>query len=48
MSIRFNKLYKRKVYTHHYAEYMDLINFDNSYKDLQDLIQDYKSIETVQ
>ena len=21
---RFNKLYKRKVYTHHYTEYMDI------------------------
>lgn len=32
---------------HHYAEYMDLALFDESYSNLQNLIADYKAVETV-
>jgi hypothetical protein len=27
----FKRLYKRRVYVHHYAEYMDISMFDDAY-----------------
>ena len=48
MSGRFQKLYKRKVYTHHYKEYMELECFDSAYGNLQELVAEYRALEEVQ
>nr|QBH22544.1 B1 epsilon-tubulin 1 [Philasterides dicentrarchi] len=42
---RFHKLYKRKVYTHHYTEYMDISHFDNASMGIQDLVLKYSDLE---
>lgn len=42
---KFNKLYKRKVYTHHYKQYMDESHFDVTVNAIQDLVLKYESLE---
>jgi tubulin epsilon len=44
MQGRFNKLYKRKVYLHHYTEYTDTAIFDEAQSNLTDIVQQYLEI----
>ncbi len=39
-------LYKRKLYTHNYSEYMDLGHFDETLHAVDDIIKKYQSLET--
>jgi tubulin epsilon len=41
-------MYKRKLYTHQYAEYMDLGHFDETLVAVDDIIKKYQSLETSQ
>ncbi|GMH40434.1 hypothetical protein BSKO_08338 [Bryopsis sp. KO-2023] len=41
MQQRFQKLYKRKVYLHHYAEYMDPCFFDEASESMLNVMSDY-------
>ncbi|KAH7284794.1 hypothetical protein KP509_34G070700 [Ceratopteris richardii] len=41
MKKRFEKLFKKRVYVHHYAEYMDLGTFALALDSLEDLIEHY-------
>ncbi|MEW5303364.1 MAG: hypothetical protein WDW38_001690 [Sanguina aurantia] len=45
MKERFDKLYKRRFYTHHYEQYMDASNFTDSVEVVEDLIESYQSME---
>lgn len=45
MMTRFNKLYKKKVFVHHYKEYMDESHFDIASGAIQDLVLKYESLE---
>mmetsp|Transcript_11073 Transcript_11073/g.19222 ORF Transcript_11073/g.19222 Transcript_11073/m.19222 type:complete len:473 (-) Transcript_11073:121-1539(-) len=46
MMARFNKLYKRKVYTHHYAQYMELSMFDHAAEVMANITAQYAATET--
>ncbi|KAJ7550790.1 hypothetical protein O6H91_07G118500 [Diphasiastrum complanatum] len=41
----FNKLYKRRVYVHHYAEYMNSDDFKTYSGELDDLIEEYANLD---
>lgn len=43
---RFHKLYKRRIFLHHYQEYMDVQGFDAAAECLQGLVQDYKAADS--
>mmetsp|Transcript_17923 Transcript_17923/g.32719 ORF Transcript_17923/g.32719 Transcript_17923/m.32719 type:complete len:435 (-) Transcript_17923:313-1617(-) len=42
---RFDKLYKRRVYTHHYEQYMDLSLFGEAVEAVTDVAQRYREID---
>jgi tubulin epsilon len=48
MRERFNKLYKRRVYTHHYEQYMELSAFDRAAETVTGIIDAYNAVDTVQ
>ena len=41
---RFSKLYSKKVYVHHYTEYIDQSEFDIAQENLRDIISTYEEI----
>lgn len=45
---RFDKLYKRKIFLHHYQEYMEVEGFDTAAETLHSLVEDYKAADTAQ
>lgn len=45
---RFETLFKRKVYTHHYTEYMELSKFSEAIETVKTLSSDYMSLENVE
>lgn len=47
MRDRFAKLYKRKVYTHHYEQYMELAAFDHAAETVAGIIEQYNAVDTV-
>eukprot|EP00878_Enallax_costatus_P034015 GHUV01037615.1.p1 GENE.GHUV01037615.1~~GHUV01037615.1.p1 ORF type:complete len:133 (+),score=33.23 GHUV01037615.1:1099-1497(+) len=42
---RFDKLYKRKIFVHHYTQYMDAAGFDEAAECLNSLIADYRAAD---
>ena len=42
---RFTKLYKIKVYTHHYKEFIDDTEFEDAIQEIRDIKEDYKDLE---
>ncbi|XP_073390075.1 uncharacterized protein [Physcomitrium patens] len=46
MKESFKQLYRRKVYVHHYTEYMDVSVFDTASNMMDDLIEEYETLET--
>eukprot|EP00898_Chlorokybus_atmophyticus_P000688 jgi/Chlat1/161/Chrsp1S03103 len=48
MRERFMKLYRRRVYVHHYTQYMEASLFDESLGALDNLLHDYEELEYVQ
>uniref|UniRef100_A0A061RE11 Tubulin epsilon n=1 Tax=Tetraselmis sp. GSL018 TaxID=582737 RepID=A0A061RE11_9CHLO len=47
MQERFMKLYKRKVYVHHYTRYMEAAVFDQALEDVHSLIEDYAGLDSL-
>ncbi|KAL2631509.1 hypothetical protein R1flu_016195 [Riccia fluitans] len=47
MKESFSKLYKRKVYVHHYTQYMDAGVFEDSCCQVDDLIAEYAALEVL-
>eukprot|EP00357_Protocruzia_adherens_P006593 CAMPEP_0114993620 /NCGR_PEP_ID=MMETSP0216-20121206/12637_1 /TAXON_ID=223996 /ORGANISM="Protocruzia adherens, Strain Boccale" /LENGTH=481 /DNA_ID=CAMNT_0002357295 /DNA_START=138 /DNA_END=1583 /DNA_ORIENTATION=+ len=45
---RFMKLYKHKVYVHHYTEYMDKACFDEAIENVRDIAGEYEALESYQ
>lgn len=45
MTDRFQKLYKRKVYVHHYKQYMEQSHFDETLNGINNLIARYQELE---
>ena len=45
MHTRFKKLYKKKIYTHHYTEYMPEALFDEALENAASLIEEYASLQ---
>jgi tubulin epsilon len=45
MEGRFMKLYKKKAHLHHYTEYMELSQFQNSLESLKSLIDEYNILQ---
>ncbi|KAL4496011.1 hypothetical protein ABPG72_015433 [Tetrahymena utriculariae] len=45
---RFNKLYKRRVFVHHYTEYMDAKHFDEALNSITSLISKYEELHKVE
>lgn len=45
LRLRFKKLYRRKANLHHYAEYMDVGEFDKALASLEDVIEKYRDCE---
>jgi len=43
---RFDRLYKKKVYLHHYKDFMDVSGFDTARENLYSLKDEYKDLET--
>eukprot|EP00775_Hariotina_reticulata_P006380 gene6380-6612_t len=43
---RFDKLYKRRIFLHHYQEYMETQGFDEAAATLHSLIDDYKAADS--
>lgn len=39
---RFMKIYKQKVFVHHYTEFMDKSNFDSALYNCEDVMQSYE------
>ncbi|CAD8162857.1 unnamed protein product [Paramecium pentaurelia] len=48
MTDRFQKLYKRKVYVHHYKQYMEQSHFDETLNGIQNLMVKYQDLEMAQ
>ncbi|GAX75354.1 hypothetical protein CEUSTIGMA_g2798.t1 [Chlamydomonas eustigma] len=46
MRDRFAKLYKRRFYTHHYEQYMDLSMFDHASETVSGIIDQYNAVDT--
>lgn len=46
MMDRFKKLYKRRVYTHHYEQYMDLAMFDHASETVSGIITAYNEVDS--
>jgi len=42
---RFMKIYKQKVYVHHYENFMDVHNFDDALANCTDVIKTYEDME---
>jgi len=42
---RFMKIYKQKVFVHHYQEFMDLSHFDHCLNNCTDVISNYEQLE---
>jgi tubulin epsilon len=45
MEERFQKLYKKKVYLHHYTQYMDASCFDQAAATVRDLVDEYAALD---
>lgn len=45
MRDRFDKLYRRRFYTHHYEQYMELSGFDSASEVVADLTHQYQQLE---
>jgi tubulin epsilon len=45
---RFNKLYKRKVFVHHYTEYMEEKHFEDALYGINSLIKKYSELHEVE
>lgn len=42
---RFSKLYKKKVYTHHYKEFLDDSEFDDAIEAIREIEGEYRDLE---
>jgi len=42
---RFDKLYSRQFYLHHYTQYIDQASFDFAREDVRQLVDDYRALE---
>ena len=45
MRTRFNKIYKQKVFVHHYTKYMDVKHFDEALNNCTEVISTYEDME---
>eukprot|EP00873_Tetraselmis_striata_P003164 jgi/Tetstr1/423428/TSEL_014109.t1 len=48
MQDRFQKLYKRKVYVHHYTQFMEEATFDEAFQSVDALVRDYAELDRPQ
>ena len=42
---KFAKIYKQKVFVHHYEQFMDISNFDHALANCSDVIANYEQME---
>ncbi len=45
LSSRFLKLYKRKVYVHHYTQFIEQGHFDDTHDNILEMIKTYVELE---
>jgi hypothetical protein len=45
MRDKFHMMYKRKVNTHHYTEFMDIGHFDETFEAVNAIIAKYEALE---
>lgn len=46
MCDRFDKLYSRSFYLHHYTQYIEQASFDCAREDVRQLVEEYRGLET--
>lgn len=42
---RFNKIYKQRVFVHHYTQFMDIEHFDTALENCTSVIKSYEELE---